>query len=398
MVEAALSRPARPSLQQTDSFDLLCACATANPSAGQISCISQADYSGLDWKNLLHLAEHHGVLPLVARNLANHATRLPTETAHLLQSTYDANLRRNLWFASELSRVHQHLEKRQLPAIAYKGPMLAASAYGDVGLRTFSDLDFLISPSDFIRSKRVLTEIGYQPSQEFSPAIERYFLRTGYERSFDSEAGKNLLELQWGLLPRFYAIDFESAEFAFNHLFARARPLEICGSMIRSLSPEDSLLALSIHAAKHLWSRLIWIADVAQSLQSHAIKMPLVIDRAQSLGIKRILGVSLWLSNRLLDAPIPQKAEALLDHDADVASCGERCASRLARAATYNFESSAYFTESAKLRERPADQLRYLFRLAWTPGPGDLAALTLPEFLFPLYHGVRAVRLLRKLA
>jgi hypothetical protein len=397
MVEVVLPPPVRPSLKHSDSFDLLCACAIPNPSTDQLSCIAHANYSSLDWMNFLDLAEHHGILPLVARNLANHAPNLPAEIADVLRSTYEANLRRNLWFASELSRLHRHLEERQIRAIAYKGPLLAESAYGDIGLRSFSDLDFLISPIDFVRAKSALTEIGYRPSQQSPPAVERFFLRTGYERSFDSEAGKNLLELQWSLLPRFYAIDFESADFAFNALFARAQPVEICGRIIRGLSPEDSLLALSVHAAKHLWTRLIWIADIAQTLHSHALDIPLVIARAQALGIKRILGVTVWLSNRLLGTVIPLEVTSLIEGDSEVQKCGERCISRMSDSATYNFDSSAYFKEIAELRERPNDRLRYLWRLAWIPGPGDIAAVKLPEILFPLYHGVRAIRLLRKL-
>jgi Uncharacterised nucleotidyltransferase len=397
MVEAVLPPSIEPSLKRSDSFHLLCACAITNPSPEQVFRIAHADYSSLDWTGLIYLAEHHGILPLVARNLANHAPSLPAEFTSVLQSTYEANLRRNLWFAAELLRIHKHFEERQLPAIAYKGPALAASVYGDIGLRSFSDLDLLIAPADFTRAKSALAEIGYRPSQQSPPAVERFFLRTGYERSFDSESGKNLLELQWSLLPRFYAVDFESADFAFNALFARAEPVEICDQLIPGLSPEDSLLALSIHAAKHLWTRLIWIADIAQTLHSHAIDISLVIARAQALGIRRILGVSLWLSNRLLGTTIPAEAKLLLDDDSDVATCGERCAFRLSCAANYNFESSSYFKQIAALRERPVDRFRYLFRLAWIPGPGDIAAVQLPEILFPLYHGVRAVRLLRKI-
>ena len=397
MVEA-VSPPVSSPLKQRDSFDLLCACATAHPSAQQVSRIAQAAGSSHDWTSLLHLAEHHGILPLVARNLTTYAPRLPLEIAQILQSSYETNLRRNLWFASELSRVHQHFEQSQIPAIAYKGPVLAESAYGDIGLRTFSDLDLLVSPAAFVRAKLALKEIGYRPSQEFPPAIERFFLHTGYERSFDSAAGKNLLELQWSLLPRFYAVDFESCDFAFNDLLARATPVEICGRMICGLSPEDSLLALSVHAAKHLCTRLIWVADIAQTLHFSQIDISLVIARAQALGIKRILGLSLWLSSRLLQVTIPPDARALIDEDSEIASCGERCAFRLSSAAAYNFDSSAYFMEIAKLRERPIDRLRYLWRLVWTPGSGDIAAIKLPPMLFPLYHGVRAVRLLRKLA
>jgi hypothetical protein len=46
-------------------------------------------------------------------------------------------------------------------------------------------------------------------------------------------------------------------------------------------------------------------------------------------------------------------------------------------------ESTEYFRLILKLRERRGDRLRYLWRLVWTLGVGDVAAVRLPEALFP---------------
>ena len=137
------------------------------------------------------------------------------------------------------------------------------------------------------------------------------------------------------------------------------------------------MLVLCLHGAKHLWMRLIWVADIAGSLRVPGIDFAAVVERARTLGIARIVGVSLWLSERLLGAGF---------------------ATRLARAAAYDFESVEYFRQILKLRERPGDRWRYLWRLTWTPGRGEVAAVELPERLFPLYCVVRIGRLLRKLA
>ena len=404
--------PTLTSLTKTDSFEFLCACARTTLRPEHLSLISGADYESFDWPIFLRLAEHHAVLPLVARNLTNYSRQLPADLGQQLHSLYETNLKRNLWFASELGRILGHLEKARVRAIAYKGPVLAESAYGDLGLRSFSDLDLLISPADFNKAKDALAEIGYRTSGELPPAVERFYLRRGYECAFDSSAGKNLVELQWNLLPHFYAVNFASADFTIDHLMTRAKSSEVCGREMRSLSPEDSLLALCLHAAKHLWTRLIWIVDIAQSLDtgrvnsqacqapthdSQAIDMRMVMARAQALGIRRILAISLWLSNRLLGAAIPREAQPLIAEDTEVAKYGEKCISRMSDATTYHFESSAYFREMFKLRERPADRLRYLWRLVWTPGSGDIGAVELPEILFPLYHVVRVGRLLSRL-
>jgi hypothetical protein len=75
---------------------------------------------------------------------------------------------------------------------------------------------------------------------------------------------------------------------------------------------------------------------------------------------------------------------------------GEEFAGRIQRNATYDFESSEYFSLIARLRENRPDRWRYIWRLLWTPGEGEIAAVRLPEPLFPLYRLVRLGRLLRK--
>ena len=409
VTESLLSSPVSSTpLNREDVFDLLCACATANPNAAQASRIQnivdsafpnsdQRNTNAGNWNEFLRLAEHHSVLPLVACNLLANARALPPEIEHFLRSSYETNLRRNLWFAAELVRILRHFEQRHLRALPYKGPVLAQSAYGDLGLRSFSDLDLLISSADFTSAKQTLAEVGYLPSKETSPAVERLWLRIGYECSFDSPAAKNLLELQWNLLPYFYAVDPRASNFGLDGLMTRAGHIRLGETDIPCLSPDDSLLVQCLHAAKHLWSRLIWVTDIGESLRSPGIDFAVVVSRARDLGIARILAVSLWLVDDLLAAEIPAAARASLQHDSAVPLIGKQCAARLRKAESYDLASTAYLRDIHKLRERRRDRCRYLWRLAFTPGPGDVAALRLPEQLFPLYRLVRIGRLLGKL-
>jgi hypothetical protein len=383
--------------QREDVFDLLCALAGAQLALERRERVANWNLSALDWSEVLRLAEHHGVLPLAARSLiehcrAEHGRGLPPEAERSLRSAYEANLRRNLWFTGELARIMQHFERKQLRALPYKGAVLAQSLYRDPGLRSFSDLDFLISPADFGRAKQALAEIGYCLSAEFTPAVERLWLRTGYERSFDGAAGKNLVELQWALLPQFYAVDLRV-----DDLLARAGRTVVGGCEVPSLSPEDSLLVLCLHAAKHLWTRLIWLSDIAETLRTETIDYSLVSSRASALGIARILVVSFWLVKNVLRSELPEPAEEMMAADSRVYALGSEFAERLARSTAYDFESTEYFRLILRLREQRSDRMRYLWRLVWTPGAGEIAAVRLPELLFPLYRIVRLGRLTRKL-
>jgi hypothetical protein len=378
-------------------FRLLCDCASAHPGAEQIALIAGRNWNGFEWEGFFALAEQHGVMALVAQNLTQHARGIPGEILEAVASAYDGNLKRSLWFAAELARIVGHLESRQVRVVPYKGPLLAQTAYGDVGLRSSSDLDLLISPGDFERGKRALAEIGYRPSDELASAVERLYLRTGYERSFDGLAGKYLVELQWALLPHFYAVDSGAGSFRIGDLLARAGRVDLCGAQVPCLAAEDSLLALCLHAAKHLWTRLMWIADIAESLRMPGIDFDVVARRARALGIARIVGVSFRLAERLLGATLHVSARGLISHDAEEVKLADEFAERLSQAANYDLDSSEYFRKILQLRERANDRRRYLWRLVWTPGPGEVAAVRLPEALFPLYRAVRIGRLLRKL-
>lgn len=371
-------------------FNLLCACAGVELAPARAARIANWKESEPEWSEFLQMADHHGVLALAARNLNAHARGLPAEIEQRLRSAHEENIRRNLRFAGELARIAEHFQKKGLRAIPYKGPALAESVYGDLALRNFSDLDFLIAPADFKAAKQALAELGYRPSHELSPEAERLWLRIGYECAFDGPAGPNLVELQWGVLPYFYAVDLR-----IDDLLMDPGRAAVGGCEVPALAPEDLLLALCLHAAKHLWMRLIWVCDITETLRQPA-DFTQVAARARSLGITRILGVSFWLVKNALGSPIPQCVEEIFAADAQVPHLGEEFAARLARSATYDLESSEYFRLILKLRERRSDRWRYLWRLVLTPGVGDVAAVRLPEPLFPLYRVVRLARLVRK--
>src|SRR5271154_953839 len=101
-------------LKQSDEFDFVCMVAGANLTAEQVERAAHGNSSELDWAKILRIAEYHGVLPLVARNLIEvHRTPAP-DAERSLRSAYEVNLQRNLWFAAELTRIMERLESHQV--------------------------------------------------------------------------------------------------------------------------------------------------------------------------------------------------------------------------------------------------------------------------------------------
>jgi hypothetical protein len=166
---------------------------------------------------------------------------------------------------------------------------------------------------------------------------------------------------------------------------------------VKTPSPEDLVLVLSVHAAKHVWGRLLWICDIAQIIKLENLDWNLVGRRARKFGIERILHVTLLLAKRLLAAPLPEAIEGVASADRDAQALADEIGLSLARGVSYDVESISYFRLMMRLRERSADRWRFLTRLTFTPGPGEWEAVRLPKILFPIYRGVRLARLAGRL-
>ena len=148
-----------------------------------------------------------------------------------------------------------------IEAIPYKGIVLSEVYYGDMALRQSGDMDLFVRRHDVRRINSAIRQVGYILRVPIPEDAAEDYLASGYECTFDSPAGRNLLELQWALQPRFYAVDFDM-----DGLFERSVNVTVAGRRVKTPSPEDLLLVLSVHAAKHVWGRLIWLCDIAQIL------------------------------------------------------------------------------------------------------------------------------------
>jgi|SRR5215468_6302973 len=346
--------------------------------------------SSLDWQHVLSLAEHHNVTPLLYQALQEEPEQVPAAILAELRTRFEEIARKNLRFSLELMRVLSCLEAHGVAAIPFKGPTLAECVYGNLALREFSDLDILVRQSDFLRAKDAVRELGYVPGWQLTKPQEQAYLASGYECSFDGPAGPNLLELQWRILPKFYAVDFDLDEF-----FVRATQFSLGGKPVRTLSPEDLLLSLVAHAAKHAWIRLSWLRDIAGASQSPSLDWQRVFQQAKKLGMERILAISLRLSNVLLDARIP--SFAVIPDDSKMGAMTNRIARDMPDSEEYRTESVSYFGLMLQLRERWSDRARFALRLLFTPSVGEWSLVSLPSPLFPLYRVIRVFRVAGRL-
>src|SRR2546426_10956064 len=74
--------------------------------------------------------------------------------------------RRNLCLTGDLLSLLELFEARGIPAVPFKGPVLAVQAYGDVALREFRDLDILVTHRDITRARELLLARGFSAESD----------------------------------------------------------------------------------------------------------------------------------------------------------------------------------------------------------------------------------------
>jgi len=374
-------------------WDLLLAASSADPGESGLVRLRTLLENRVDWEVVLRLANDHGTSSLLYQNCLKLNNLVPSAAMATLRERFQSNVQKSLFVGRELIRILDCIDALGVEAIPYKGVVLSEVYYGDLAMRQSGDMDIFVRKSDVGRIRKAVRDLGYTPRVLVPDAAWLDYIASGYECTFDRFAAKNLLELQWGLQPRFYAVDFD-----IDGLFRRAVNVTVAGRRMKTPSPEDLLLVLSVHAAKHVWQRLIWLCDIAQILKREKLNWDWVQARAREFGIERILRVTLVLTNRLLGEPIPAATESTVKADEDAQAFANEIAVAVSRGVSYEEQPLFYFRLMMRLRERRMDRMRFLTRLTFTPGPGEWEVIRLPKILFPLYRVVRLARLAARFA
>jgi hypothetical protein len=140
---------------------------------------------------------------------------------------------------------------------------------------------------------------------------------------------------------------------------------------IPALSPEDELMLICVHGAKHFWEQLSYIADVAAFVSNQKLDWGLVERAACEVCGERMLHVGLHLAAEVLGAPLPAKIAALGRSD----PMAGKLASQITRWLPAAGSAPPRIVERAMFRMRMRGGLfsgaAYLLRLSLSPTEED---------------------------
>jgi hypothetical protein len=385
------SQTAPPPSTRAEQELLLC-CARTRLDAEAAGRLRQLLRQRLDWVHLLGSAERHRVTALVYWHVrAVNPESVPPQAGAVLRSAFEQNVRDNLAHTAELFRVLDLLQEHGILAIPYKGPIVAALAYGNLALREFSDLDILVRQRDVPRLWELLVAHGYRPGLDPKAMREAAPLPIPGQYPFQSPGG-DLIEFHTGSTLRYFPIPLD-----FEALAARLEPVSLGGRKVLSLSAADALPLLCVHGSKHFWDRLGWIVDIAELAQlPSGLDWTRAFAAARAMDCEQMLLLGLSLAHDPLLAPIPEEILNQAQASAAVQRLAGTVRRRLFADRGRAFGALQRLLFRVRMRANLWKGLGYALRLLAQPTEEDWAMVPLPVRLWPMYSLLRPLRLLRE--
>ena len=290
-------------------FFIAAACSRWPPSETRQNSIRAAAKGPVDWERFLGIVDRHRIWGLARQGLTQAGVAPPGEIDNALTAKTWAVSRRNLVLAAETARLCRLFREAAIPAVFVKGVTLSVLAYGDIAIKHSRDIDILVSPARLMEARAVLERAGYalkHPLPALTETQLELLLRHGKEWEFLREANEIATELHWTL--------------SFNGLLMRdvdmSCPLagvRVGDTEIPTFRLEELFVYLCVHGARHSWSRMKWLADVAALLATiPSTDIEGLYRAAQRRGSGGCAAQALLLCARMLGVELPAALRAEL--------------------------------------------------------------------------------------
>jgi hypothetical protein len=274
------------------------------------------DITAREWDSITVTAErlHAGALLYYSLKPIISKLTIPNELRQKMRDKYLISAARNIRLYEQLVEVISALNKEDIEVVLLKGAHLATSVYTNPGLRSMADIDILAKRKDLVLIDRVLRELGYVTSAasvgctlEHLEHLELYNKKAGSPlKHLTPYTKKNAMRVE---------VHFHIAKPPFSQLvdlaelWNRARRQAIDSVEVLTLSPEDLLLHLCLHACiDHGFGLgLRPFLDIQHVLEHYRkeIDWEVVLQRAGEWGLKQCIFLMLALSENMLGLILP---------------------------------------------------------------------------------------------
>jgi hypothetical protein len=349
-----------------------------------------------DWQSILDISRRHKVFPRVSGCLGKHFCKwMPADIYHkqlaLARSNFIvcASMTKYLFWILELFR------QKNIWGIPYKGPVLASYLFDDISLRSYCDLDLLISQNDFPRVHQALLENGYRPEIDIDAGQLSFY--AGLEDNLSYFAPKGVcVEIHWELSGRYL-----KKPMGFDFVQRSLTTTRVLGRDIDTISAENLLIYFCLHGTKHCWEQLDLVSCVAELIwKTENIDWEYVFRTTEEYSCRRMIFVGLLLAERLYGSVISDTISEILRSDAKAVFLSEKIYKSVYGGKDDNAfrkdggADSRFSFLRMRIRDSRVDVLRYGLRLLFIPSKAEWRAVRFPASLMWMYFVIRPFRVI----
>jgi hypothetical protein len=254
---------------------------------GQMAASDCVPYleSSLDETRLLAMLHEERVLLLVYQVLSGDLKpHVSPKLIKILSQKSKVILTQQLALMVTQRDVQKAFQTAEIPYIFLKGPVLNQMLWGRRMMRYSGDLDVLVAPKDIFRANTVLKQLSFKTNlSEKKLRFHLFFHQCSTKKDVIYWHGEQsqLIELHW----KSYCSEF---------IFKRNNTWE------HGIDDEAYILYLCLHAARHGWSRLIWLVDIIAFITSKNIDILRLRELATASHITPVVDEAILLAEQWL--------------------------------------------------------------------------------------------------
>ena len=208
-----------------------------------------------------------------------------------------------------LEEVASKLKENKIEIVALKNTGITKALFKNNACSPMGDLDLLVRSKDFRKAHEIILndlDFTFKFRSEFEEEdLEEAFRGGGTEYYKIVDGHKVWLELQWRPIAGRWIQPHNEP----NGDELMNGSIEVENSDVRILSPEDNLLQVSLHTAKHSYVRAPGFrlhSDVDRVVRFQSIDWAKFEKKVCDLELKTAVYFSLFFAKKLLDTPIPK--------------------------------------------------------------------------------------------
>ena len=378
------------SFQKEEKFIISCVNAVV---AGQKFPVEGVDLKKLDWNRVINLSAIHRVIPTVGFTILNISTTgIPAEVKLYFSDACMTIGLNNFYLTTELLSILNLSRENNIAAIPLKGPLLSVMAYGNIGLREFTDIDILVRKPDLPNVVKRIFDAGYK-SEWLGTGLMKFENECEFLVNKFGRISK--LDIHWKVIEDYYGTPYSSDE-----LIARSVEKIFVHSKILLPRTEDVLLCTIMHHGKNDWKELRYIADLAGLIsQQKAIDWKFVSLKSKELGLEGNLMLGIYLATRMFFLENSDETFQSFKANPAIMHIGNRILKQYFSDLTDYTPGEIKFNFSAQQKLNP--RVNYFFFLKQTffelirPKVIDVKGMNLPQGFYFIYYFRRFFRLLK---